>query len=129
MELHFVTLPSQTDATRGSYLVSDGNNGAFWAYPGGSTGASSPLSGTYRYWSIYTHGFLAGGYKGSQPWRSVNKTWHNTDVTIYCGEQLDRAASYLDGTFSHYNAYVHGCVDSFLVILPIHHHTIYIMVF
>lgn len=109
----FTTLPTQNDATRGSYLVSDGASGAFWAYPGGSTGASSPLSGTYRYWSIYTHGFLAGGYKGSQPWRSVNKTWHNTDVTIYCGEQLDRAAAYLDGTFSHWNAYVHGCVDSF----------------
>ena len=109
----FVTLPTQTDATRGAYLVSDGNTGAFWAYPGGSTGASSPLSGTYRYWSIYTHGFIAGGYKGSQPWRSVNKTWHNTDVTIYCGEQIDRAASYLDGTFSHYNGYVHGTVNSF----------------
>jgi hypothetical protein len=108
----FTTLPTQTDATRGTYLVSDGSNGAFWAYPGGPSGTSSTFTG-YRYRTIFTHGFLAGGYKGSQPWRSVNKTWHNTDVTIYCGEQLDRAAAYLDGTFSDYNGYVHGTVDSF----------------
>ena len=107
----FSPLPTQTDSTRGSYLVSDGANGAFWAYPG-TTITSAPLTG-FRYRSLFTHGFLAGGYKGSNPWRSVNKTWHATDVTFYCGEQLDRAASYLGGTWSDYNGYVHGTVDSF----------------
>ena len=28
----FTTLPTQTDTTRGAYLVSDGADGAFWAY-------------------------------------------------------------------------------------------------
>jgi len=104
-------LPEQTDETRGAYLVSDGPNGAFWSYPG-ATVASAPLSG-YRYRSILTHGYIGGGYKGSQPWRSLNKTWHTTDTTFYCGEQLDRAASYCDGTWSDYNAYVHGTVNAY----------------
>jgi hypothetical protein len=104
-------LPEQTAETRGAYLVSDGPNGAFWSYPG-ATVASAPLSG-YRYRSIITHGYIGGGYKGSQPWRSLNKTWHTTDTTFYCGEQLDRAASYCDGTWSDYNAYVHGTVNAY----------------
>ena len=104
-------LPEQTDETRGAYLVSDGPNGAFWSYPG-ATVSSAPLSG-YRYRSILTHGYIGGGYKGSQPWRSLNKTWHTTDTTFYCGEQLDRAASYCDGTWSDYNAYVHGTVNAY----------------
>ena len=107
----FNSLPDQTDTTRGSYLVSDGGNGAFWAYPG-ATNPSSPLTG-YRYRSLFTHGYIGGGYKGSQPWRSLNKTWHTTDTTFYCGEQLDRAAAYCDGTWSDYNAYVHGTVNSY----------------
>ena len=104
-------LPEQTDETRGAYLVSDGPNGAFWSYPG-ATVTSAPLSG-WRYRSIITHGYIGGGYKGSQPWRSLNKTWHTTDTTFYCGEQLDRAASYCDGTWSDYNAYVHGTVNAY----------------
>jgi hypothetical protein len=104
-------LPEQTDETRGAYLVSDGPGGAFWSYPG-STVPTGPLTG-YRYRSIITHGYIGGGYKGSQPWRSLNKTWHTTDTTFYCGEQLDRAASYCDGTWSDYNAYVHGTVNSY----------------
>jgi hypothetical protein len=104
-------LPEQTDETRGAYLVSDGPNGAFWSYPG-ATVSSAPLSG-WRYRSIITHGYIGGGYKGSQPWRSLNKTWHTTDTTFYCGEQLDRAAAYCDGTWSDYNAYVHGTVNSY----------------
>ena len=34
-------IPAPTDITRGSYLVSDGSNGVFWAYPG-QTVASAP---------------------------------------------------------------------------------------
>jgi len=107
----FTTLPAQTDTTRGAYLVSDGADGAFWAYPGNNA-TSAPLTG-FRYRSILTHGYIAGGYKGSQPWRSVNKTWHATDTTYYCGEQLDRAAAYTDGTWSDYNGYVHGVTNSY----------------
>ena len=106
-------LPVQSSATRGAYLVSDGTDGAaFWAYPGAANPPSAPLTG-FRYRSIITHGFLLGGYKGSQPWKSVNKTWHATDVTFYCGEQLDRALTYADATWSDYFGYGHGTVDSF----------------
>lgn len=104
-------LPVGTETNRGSYLVSDGPNGAFWAYPGATT-LSSPLTG-FRYRSIMTHGYIGGGYKGSQPWRSLNKTWHQTDTTFYCGEQIDRAASYLDGTWSDFNGYIHGTVNAY----------------
>jgi len=104
-------LPAQADLTRGSYLVSDGANGAFWQYPGqiaASTGVDS-----WRYRSLITHGYISGGYKGSQPWRSMNKTWHHNDVTMYTGEQVDRAAAYCDGTWSDYNGYIHGTVNSY----------------
>lgn len=101
-----LTAPSTT--TQGGYLTNDGTN-AFWQYPG----ATSATVGTgWRYRTQLTHGYIAAGYKGYNPWRSVNKTWHLTDTTIYCGEQIDKAAAYLDGTFSDYNAYVHGTSDT-----------------
>lgn len=88
----------------GTALFSDGLV-TYWAYPGETSHV--PGSG-FRYRSIFTHGFLAGGYKGFNPWRSVNKTWHANDITYYCGEQLDRPAAYAEGTFSDYNGYVFG---------------------
>ena len=104
-------LPPQTNLTRGSYLVSDGGNGAFWQYPGQV--AQSTGVDTWRYRSLITHGYISGGYKGSQPWRSMNKTWHNNDTTMYTGEQVDRAAAYCDGTWSDFNGYIHGTVNSY----------------
>ena len=102
-------VPAPTDITRGTPLTSTGDTtDTFWAYPG-----SQSSGGTWDTRTIFTHGYLAGGYKGSNPWRSVNKTWHANDTTIYQGEQLDKAASYVDGTFSDYNGYVHGTVNSF----------------
>ena len=104
-------LPGQSNLTRGSYLVSDGANGAFWQYPG-QTATSTGID-SWRYRSLITHGYISGGYKGSQPWRSMNKTWHHNDVTMYTGEQVDRAAAYCDGTWSDFNGYVHGTVNSY----------------
>jgi len=104
-------LPAQNNLTRGSYLVSDGSNGAFWQYPGQT--AQSTGVDSWRYRSLITHGYISGGYKGSQPWRSMNKTWHNNDTTMYTGEQVDRAAAYCDGTWSDFNGYIHGTVNSY----------------
>jgi hypothetical protein len=102
-------VPVPTDITRGTPLISKGDSDdAFWAYPG-----SQSAGGTWSSRTVFTHGYLAGGYKGSNPWRSVNKTWHANDTTIYQGEQLDKAGSYVDGTFSDYNGYVHGTQNSF----------------
>ena len=101
-------LPSTT--SRGSMFYNkDGT--AYWAYPGAT---EATVGSGFRYRSLITHGYMAGGYKGNNPWRSVNKTWHSTDVTIYCGEQLEYACAYQEGYFSDYNGYVTGCQgDSF----------------
>jgi hypothetical protein len=100
-----IVVPNMTANTFGSEL--HGGDGAtrnsYWAYPGGP--ASTVASG-WRYRSLYTHGYLAAGYKGSNAWRCTNKTWHQTDTTLYCGEQLDREGSYLDGNFSDHNGYL-----------------------
>lgn len=98
-------LKNPVAAASGNPFVSNGLNSTFWAYPGN---ADTAVGTGWRYRTILTHGYIAAGYKGSNAWRSVNKTWHLTDVTVYCGEQLDRPVSYVDGTFSDLNAYVHG---------------------
>ena len=98
-------VPAVSTATAGSALTNDGTN-AYWAYPGASI---TTLGGTLQYRSILTHGYVAGGYKDANPWRTVNKTWHSTDITICCGDQIDQAANYNGGTFSDYNGYVHAC--------------------
>ena len=101
-------VPIPNSSASGATLINDGTSG-YWAYPGASF--SVPTSGL-QYRSIFTHGYLAGGYKGSNPWRAVNRTWHQTDTTLYCGEQLAYAANYIEGTFSDYNGYVHDDGDS-----------------
>lgn len=107
-------LKNPVAAASGSPFMSNGRpNGAestasqytYWAYPGN---VDNNMGGGWRYRTILTHGYIAAGYKGSNPWRSVNKTWHQTDITVYCGEQIDRPVAYVDGTFSDLNAYVHG---------------------
>jgi hypothetical protein len=108
-------IPDPTNLT-GAKLASNGTTvggvgNYFWNYPGsGNTGSAVPDNGAWLYRSIYTHGFLAGGYKGYNPWRAVNKMWHATEVTLYCGEQLFAVASYTKGIWSDYNAYIvaHG---------------------
>jgi hypothetical protein len=103
------TLPTPSSADQGSPMYNDGTN-YYFAYPG----AISTVPGTgWRYRTIYTHGFLCNGYKGSNPWRSVNKTWHATDTTYYVGEQMDRAGAYVGGAYSDYNGYMFGTMDTF----------------
>jgi len=99
-------IPATASANMGSYLVSDGEGGAYWSYIGSTASAATVDNNQWRYRSIYTHGFIAAGYKGSNPWRSVNKTWHPTDVTMYCGEQIAYTQSYTNGHWSDYNAYI-----------------------
>jgi hypothetical protein len=101
-------LPTPSSTDRGAPMYSNGTS-MFFSYPG----AVSATPGTgWRYRTIFTHGFICAGYKGFNTWRSVNKTWHATDTTYYCGEQLDRAGAYIDGVFSDYNGYVFGTTDT-----------------
>ena len=104
------SLTSPSSAASGSPFTNDGTSG-FWTYPGATSAA---IGSGWRYRTILTHGYIAAGYKGSTPWRALNKTWHQTDTTIYCGEQIDRAVAYVDGTFSDYNGYVHGTATNSL---------------
>lgn len=99
-------LPSAGAEAAGTYLMSDGNGGSFWSYMGQTADVSKVDNTQWLYRSIYTHGFLAAGYKGSNPWRSVNKTWHATEVTMYCGEQLAYTQGYTNGVWSDYHSYV-----------------------
>ena len=103
------SFPIPTDGAVGGQLFSNGTS-AYWSYPGNPQ--STPGNG-FQFRSIFTHGYLAGGYKGSCPWRSVNRTWHATDITMYLGEQLAYAANYLEGTFSDFNGYIHNTADAY----------------
>lgn len=105
------TLPRPNNLSGGAPLSNDGTI-TYWAYPGAAA-TSVGASTDWRYRTILTHGFIAAGYKGSTPWRTVNKTWHQTDTTTCCGEQLDRGGAYLDGCFSDLNAYVYGTSNTF----------------
>ena len=100
------TIPSTTNTDRGSYLASDGSGGSFWSYPGATADVNTIDNSQWLYRTIYTHGFLAAGYKGYNPWRSLNKTWHPTEVTMYCGEQIAYTQGYTNGCWSDYNAYI-----------------------
>jgi hypothetical protein len=106
--------PVPTSTATGAPLIasisSAGALSTFWAYPGDP---QATPSGTLQYRSILTHGYVAGGYKDGNPWRTVNKTWHSNDTTICCGEQLAQPAAYAGGSWSDYNAYVHGASNSF----------------
>ena len=101
---------SPTSASRGAPLVALSTASSYWAYPGNTIVG---IGSTFATRSIFTHGYVAGGYKDSNPWRSVNKTWHATDITVYCGEQLYAASAYSAGTFSDFNGYVHGAGGAF----------------
>ena len=99
-------VPQTASANTGSYLTSDGAGGTYWAYQGYVGSATAINTGNWLYRTIYTHGFLAAGYKGSNPWRSVNKTWHSSEVTIYCGEQIAFTQGYTNGVWSDHAAYI-----------------------
>ena len=84
-----------------------------WTTKGDTTTPNPFSENPFLYRSIYTRGYLSGGYKSSSPWKNVNRTVHSTDITTNLGDQLDYGASYSFGGYSDYNAYVYGCSDSF----------------
>lgn len=102
--------PAPPAVSSGAVLIAHTTTEGFWAYPGSS---KSTPSGVLETRSILTHGYVAGGYKDSNPWRTVNKTWHANDITLSCGEQILNATAYCGGTFSDYNGYVHGSNGNF----------------
>lgn len=65
----------------------------------------------FKYRSIYTRGYVSGGYKNSSPWRNVNRTVHATDTTTNLGDLLDRNAAYTMAGYSDYNKYIYNSVS------------------
>ena len=99
-------IPASDSAGRGSYLIAAGDGTSYWSYLGSTASATQINNSSWLYRTIYTHGFLAAGYKGSNPWRTVNKTWHPTEVTVYCGEQIAYTQGYTNGVWSDKYAYL-----------------------
>lgn len=79
----------------------------------GDTQTVNPFgTNPFKYRSIYTRGYVAGGYKDSTPWRNVNRTAHATDVTTNIGDILDRNAAYVDGSYNDYYQYIYATDNS-----------------
>jgi hypothetical protein len=97
-------IPLSNGYDRGTSMYNNGTN-AYFAYPGNP---NETIGGTFETRTILTHGFVCGGYKNSNPWRTVHKCWHATDITFSCGEQLTAPMAYCDAVFSDYNGYVFG---------------------
>ena len=93
-----------TNYSVGASLKSDGTN-TYWAFDPGNTDWS-----TARIW---THGYVAGGYKSSSAWRTVNRTVHGTDVTTNIGDIIDRSGGYFAGSWNDITHFCHSFDNSF----------------
>ncbi len=95
-----------------------GQGGKLYIYDGsgwttkGSAVIPNPFLNSFKYRSIYTRGYVSGGYQNSSPWKNVNRTVHYTDVTVNLGDIMDYAASYIDGSYSDYYQYLYGTSDT-----------------
>lgn len=105
MALSFPSSPStgnQYIAPTGVVYVWDGS----WTTTG-DTQASNPFANSFLYRTIYTKGYMSGGYKSGSPWKNVNKTIHATDITTNLGDKLTYNSSYIGGGFSDFNTYIY----------------------
>jgi hypothetical protein len=96
------TTGTQFIAPTGIIYVWDGT----WT-TSGSTQTTNPFGSSFLYRTIYTKGYMSGGYKNSSPWRNVNKTIHSTEITTNLGDLLVYQSSYIGGGFSDYRTYVY----------------------
>jgi hypothetical protein len=78
----------------------------------GDTQTTNPFTDSFKYRTIYTHGYVGGGYKDVTPWRNVNRTVHSTDTTTNLGDILDRNAAYVDGSYNDYYQFIYGTDNS-----------------
>lgn len=105
----FVTGTTRYISPTGVLYMSDGTSYTTLA----DTQPVNPYVDSFKYRTIYTHGYVSGGYKDSSPWKNVNRTVHATDITTNLGDKLDYGAAYVDGGYSDYNLYVYGVADAF----------------
>ena len=94
-------------------------NGLLYLYNGSSWNTlgielfPNPFSNYFLYRTIYTHGYMSGGYKNSSPWKNSNRTVHATDITTNLGDLMDRGGAYVMGSYSDFNQYIYAASDSF----------------
>ena len=81
-------------------------NGSSW-----TTNDAVFANNRFKYRSIYTRGYVSGGYKASSPWRNVNRTQHSTDTSTNLGDIMDKNSAYTMGSYSDYNQYVYQAYD------------------
>ena len=108
----FPNSPSTKDeyiAPNGRIYFFEGNN---WTAKPSLLSPNPVTTKLFRYRSIYTRGYVTGGYKNSSPWRNVNRTEHSTDITTNLGDKMTYANSYKSGSHSDYNHYVYGSSNS-----------------
>jgi len=105
MAIDFPSSPSTGDVFTGPTGISYVYDGSWTTIPDQVTNPF--LANPFKYRSIYTHGFTAGGYKNSTPWNDTNKTVHATDTTSLIGATIDYAMSYCKAGFSDYNMYIY----------------------
>lgn len=103
------TLGDQFPASTGRVYLWNGT----WTTKGDTTIPNPFAEKPLKFRSIYTRGYLFGGYKDASPWRNTNRTVHSTDITTNLGDHLDFGGAYVDGGFSDYNAYIYGVDNAF----------------
>ena len=55
----------------------------------------------FKYRTIITTSYTAGGYKDASPWKSVERTTNATDQTVFVGNLMDYPSSYSSGGCSY----------------------------
>ena len=80
---------------------------------GGNVSGKASRAGSWYRSRIITHGFTAGGYKDSSPWKNVNRTDHSTDATTDLGDKMSENMCYGDGGSSDTHLYVFGLAAGF----------------
>jgi hypothetical protein len=101
----FVIGTGEFVSPRGFLYVSDGTS---YTTIGDSLPVNPFGANPFKYRSIYTHGYVSGGYKDTSPWRNVNRTVHSTDTTTNLGDIMDQAAAYTDGSYNDLYQYIYA---------------------
>jgi hypothetical protein len=108
MAFDFPTSPT----TGQEYLTENGRlylyDGSGWTTLGNWQTPNRYASNLFKYRTIYTRGYVAGGYQNSSPWQNVNRTQHSTDITTNLGDIMDLAAAYTDAGYSDYYMYIYA---------------------
>jgi hypothetical protein len=112
MAISFPSSPSTGDqfpAANGRVYLWDGT----WTTKADTTTPNPFAAKPFKFRSIYTRGYMAGGYKNASPWKNLNRTVHSTDITTNLGDQIDYGGAYVDAGHSDYNMFIYGLDDAF----------------